>query len=258
MKVVIFAGGKGTRIAEATHLIPKPMVEIGGRPILWHILKGYAAQGFLEFIICLGYKSYVIKEYFFNYFLHNSDLSIDLGKNEVTWLGSKAEPMKVTLVDTGLETQTAGRLQRVAPYLSPGEDFFLTYGDGVSDVDFRALLAFHRAHGKLATVTAIQPSSRFGVFAPEADGAVRVFAEKPKEEAAWINGGFFVLKHAALEYLPADSDDVPWERAPLETLAHRGELMAYRHSGFWRCMDTLRDAQELNALWDEDPKWKKW
>ncbi len=258
MKVVIFAGGKGTRIAEASHLIPKPMVEIGGRPILWHILKGYAAQGFDDFIICLGYKGYVIKEYFFNYFLHNSDLSIDLGTNEVKWLGSKAEPLKVALVDTGLDTQTAGRLQRIAHLLPPGEPFFMTYGDGVSDVDFRAQLAFHRAHGRQVTVTAIQPGSRFGVFAPEADGQVRAFAEKPKDDGAWINGGFFVVQPEALSVIPPQADDLPWEQGPLQRLAADGQLVAYRHSGFWKCMDTLRDAQELNALWDADPKWKKW
>ncbi len=257
MKVVIFAGGKGTRISEESHLRPKPMVEIGGRPILWHIMKLYAAQGFNEFVLCLGYKGYQIKEYFINYFLHQSDLTVDLHTNQVKVHSTTSENFTVTLVDTGLETQTAGRLQRVQQHLG-NEDFMLTYGDGVADIDLRALIAFHTAHGKLATMTAIQPGSRFGVLDVNDAGQVNRFFEKPTDDGNWINGGFFVLKSGVFQYLKADAETTPWERQPLEELARDGQLHAYRHHGFWKCMDTLRDAAELNELWRTGAKWKLW
>lgn len=261
MKVVIFAGGKGTRISEESHLRPKPMVEIGGRPILWHIMKIYAAQGFNEFVICLGYKGYMIKEYFINYFYHASDLTVDLATNQVEVHATSSNAMKVTLVDTGLETQTAGRLRRVQPYVADGT-FMLTYGDGLSNVDLRALLAYHKQHGKVATMTAIQPGSRFGVMQLEKQDkhlAVSAFSEKPKEDGNWINGGFFVLEPRVFSYLLDDCDTTPWERQPLEDLARDNELTAYKHTGFWKAMDTLRDARELNRLWDDGaPPWKLW
>lgn len=259
MKVVIFAGGKGTRILEESAVRPKPMVEIGGRPILWHILKLYAAQGFKEFVICLGYKGYLIKEYFINYFYHRSDITVDLATNQVQVHTSDTDDIKVTLVDTGLETQTAGRLLRIKKYLAGG-DFMLTYGDGLADVDLRKLLAYHQAHGKLVTMTAIQPGSRFGVLALDAHNTIRRFNEKPVDDGNWVNGGFFVVGQKALDYIPTQpaADDLPWERGPLERLAADGQLVAYKHTGFWKCMDTLRDAVELNELWAKDPKWKVW
>lgn len=257
MKVVVFAGGKGTRISEESHLRPKPMVEVGGKPILWHILKIYASQGFREFVICLGYKGYVIKEYFLNYYLHAADVTIDLATNARTVHGHQSENFAVTLVETGLETQTAGRLARVKSYVQDGT-FLLTYGDGVADVDINALLAFHRAHGKLATMTAIQPGSRFGVMELATDGTVQAFREKPKDDGTWINGGFFVLEPGVFNYLDGDMDDMPWERLPLERLAADGQLVAYRHTGFWKCMDTLRDRTELEELWEIGAPWKTW
>lgn len=257
MKVVIFAGGKGTRISEESHLKPKPMVEIGGKPILWHIMKIYAAYGHNEFIICLGYKGYMIKEYFINYFLHNSDLTVDLKDNSLTVHNKPQEEFKITLVETGLETMTAGRLKRVKDYVG-NEDFMLTYGDGVSSIDLDALVGFHKKHGKIATMTAIQPGSRFGIMDIGENDEVTAFQEKPSEDGAWINGGFFVLKPEIFDYLHEDADDVMWERQPLSDLAKDGQLAAYKYSGFWKCMDTLRDSVDLNILWEEDPEWKKW
>jgi glucose-1-phosphate cytidylyltransferase len=257
MKVVIFAGGKGTRISEESHLKPKPMVEVGGKPILWHIMKIYSAFGHNEFIICLGYRGYVIKEYFMNYFLHNSDLTIDLKNNNVEVHDSKAENFKVTLVETGLETMTAGRLKRVQKYIG-NEDFMLTYGDGVARININDLVAYHKEKGKIATMTAIQPGSRFGILDLDDNGDVMTFREKPSDEGVWINGGFFVLKPEVFNYLHDDADDIMWERQPLEDLAKDNELTAYRHHDFWKCMDTLRDSIDLNLMWEEDPKWKMW
>lgn len=257
MKVVIFAGGKGTRISEESHLRPKPMIEVGGKPILWHIMKLYAAQGHNEFIICLGYKGYMIKEYFLNYFVHNSDVTIDLENNQVEVHQTKTESFKVTLVDTGLETMTAGRLKRVQQYVG-NETFMLTYGDGVCDIDMNAQLAFHNKHGKICTMSIVQPGSRFGLIELNESNKVTTFAEKPKEDGAWINGGFFIIKPDVFNYLEGNMDDIMWERQPLENLTEDGELVAFKHNGFWKCMDTLRDNQVLNEMWDKSPLWKKW
>jgi glucose-1-phosphate cytidylyltransferase len=258
MKVVIFAGGLGTRIAEETDTRPKPMVEIGGKPILWHIMKIYSYYGFNEFIVCLGYKGFLIKEYFMQYFLHNSDITVELGSNKLDVHYTNTDPFKVTLVDTGLSTKTAGRLKRVRQYIGD-EEFMLTYGDGVSDIDIRELLRFHRAHGKTATVTAVQPEARFGGMALSADGLVETFKEKPKEDGRWINGGFFVLRPEVFRYLEGDMDEVMWEDSPLEELSRDGALMAYEHKGFWKCMDAMRDKLELEALWQKNQaKWKLW
>ena len=258
MKVVIFAGGLGTRIAEETDVRPKPMVEIGGKPILWHIMKIYSHYGFNDFIICLGYKSYVIKEYFMHYYLHNSDLTIELGNNHLDIHFSNAESFKVTLIDTGLETKTAGRLKRIQKYIG-NEDFLLTYGDGVADIDLNLLIAHHKQHGKIATVTAIQPEARFGGMELSESGLISSFREKPKGDGKWINAGFFVLKPQVFDYLSDDSDNVMWEDAPLENLTNAKELVAYKHNGFWKCMDALRDKLELEELWkSEKAKWKVW
>ncbi len=256
MKVVILAGGFGTRLSEETHLKPKPMVEIGGKPILWHIMKIYSAYGFNDFIICLGYKGYVIKEYFANYFLHMADVTIDLSNNEIEVHNAKAEPWKVTLVDTGLNTMTGGRIKRIQEFVS-NETFMLTYGDGVGNIDIRALVEFHKKHGKYATVTAVQPSGRFGALDLKEGGMVLSFREKPKGDGAWINGGFFVLEPQIFDYIKGD--DTIWEREPLENLAKDGQLVAYKHKGFWKCMDTLRDKNELESLWQSgNPPWKVW
>lgn len=258
MKVVIFAGGLGTRIAEETETRPKPMVEIGGKPILWHIMKGYSHYGFNDFVICLGYKGYLIKEYFMHYYMHNSDLTIELGSNKVDIHFTNAESFKVTLVDTGLSTKTAGRLKRVKKYVGD-EDFMLTYGDGVADVDLKELVKFHKAHGKAVTVTAIQPEARFGGMDLQNNGQVVNFKEKPKGDGKWINGGFFVLKPDVFRFLDGDMDNVMWEDGPMEKLAESGELMAYKHKGFWKCMDAMRDKLELEALWqNSNAKWKIW
>ncbi len=257
MKVVIFAGGKGTRISEESHLKPKPMIEIGGKPILWHIMKNYAAYGHNEFIICCGYKGYVIKEYFYNYFLHNSDLSIDLSNNDITIHNSNAEDFKVTLVETGLETMTAGRLKRVQQYVGK-ERFMLTYGDGLSNIDMNEQLKYHEEKGVLCTMSIVQPGSRFGMISLDENNIVKDFAEKPKDDGTWINGGFFICEPSTFDFLPEDSDNIMWERAPLESLTQAGQLAAYRHEGFWKCMDTLRDNIDLNTMWDESPKWKNW
>jgi glucose-1-phosphate cytidylyltransferase len=258
MKVVIFAGGLGTRIAEETDVRPKPMVEIGGKPILWHIMKIYSHYGFNEFIICLGYKGYFIKEYFMHYYLHNSDITIELRSNKMDIHFTNAESFKVTLVETGLATKTAGRLKRVERYIN-NEEFMLTYGDGVADVDINALIECHRKGGKYATVTAVQPEARFGGIEFGPANVVRSFKEKPKGDGKWINGGFFVLKPEIFKYLQGDMDDVMWEDAPMEELAKNNDLLAYKHQGFWKCMDALRDKIELEALWQNNQaKWKIW
>jgi glucose-1-phosphate cytidylyltransferase len=253
MQVVILAGGLGTRISEESALRPKPMIEIGGRPILWHIMKIYAAHGFRDFIICCGYKGYQIKEYFANYFLHMSDVTFDMEKNAIEVHSKKAEPWRVTLIDTGELTQTGGRLKRIAPYLTG--DFCMTYGDGVGSVDITRLVAFHHAHGKLATLTATQPPGRFGAM--DLDGsAVRSFQEKPAD-GGWINGGYFVLSTKVLDLIAGD--ETLWERAPLENLARQGQLEAYLHHGFWQPMDTLRDKNMLEDLWRANAApWKVW
>jgi glucose-1-phosphate cytidylyltransferase len=258
MKVVIFAGGLGTRISEETEARPKPMVEIGGKPILWHIMKIYAHYGYDEFVVCLGYKGYMIKEYFMNYYMHNADVTIDLGANSFKVHSSHAESFKVTLVETGLHTRTAGRLKAVKPYLG-NETFMLTYGDGVGDINIPGLLDFHQKSGKIATVTAVRLDARFGGMDLDDTGNVLAFREKAKDEGKWINAGFFVLNPEVFEYLEKDMDSVMWEDEPLERLAADGQLTAYRHTGFWKCMDALRDKIELESLWEnKKAKWKLW
>lgn len=258
MKVVIFAGGMGTRISEESHLKPKPMIEIGSKPILWHIMKMYSHFGFNEFIICLGYKGYVIKEYFLNYFLYNSDVTIDLASNDVEIHKSFADNFKVTLVETGLETKTAGRLKQVQKYIG-NETFMLTYGDGVADIDINALLDFHKQKGKIATVTAVQPEGKFGGMELGDGDDVIVFKEKPKGDGSWINGGFFVLEPKVFDYLQGDMNDIMWEDYPLENLASDNELSAYKHKGYWRCMDALRDKNVLEEAWkSKNAPWKLW
>jgi glucose-1-phosphate cytidylyltransferase len=258
MKVVIFAGGLGTRISEETDVRPKPMVEIGGKPILWHIMKMYNHYGFNDFIICLGYKGYIIKEYFMNYFLHNSDITIDIKNNSVEVHDSNSEAFKVTLVETGLETKTAGRLKKVQKYIG-NEDFMLTYGDGVCDVDLQKLYEFHQSHQKIATVTSVQLAARFGGIDLDENGEVTNFREKAKDDSKWINGGFFVLKPEVFNYLEGDMSQVMWEEAPLDALVKDHQLVAYQHFGFWKCMDALRDKIELEDLWkNKDAKWKVW
>lgn len=255
MKAVILAGGLGTRISEETQVKPKPMVEVGGKPILWHILKIYSSYGIDDFIICCGYKGYVIKEYFANYFLHSSDVTIDMSNNQMTVHHQKAEPWKVTLVDTGESTMTGGRLKRVAPYLD-ANPFCFTYGDGVADVDINALINFHNHEGRWATLTAVQPPGRFGSLAFER-GRVLAFEEKPTGDGSWINGGFFVLEPEVLDLI--SSDQSIWERDCLPIIAERGQLNAYEHRGFWQPMDTLRDRQLLEELWQNDQApWKSW
>ena len=256
MKAVILAGGLGTRLSEETSVRPKPMVEIGGMPILWHILKLYSHHGVNDFVICCGYKGYLIKEYFANYFLHMSDVTFDMHENRMHVHQHRAEPWKVTLVDTGEQTQTGGRLLRVADYLTDEDAFCLTYGDGVGDIDIAAALDFHRQHGKLATVTATYPPGRFGAL-EILDRQVRSFQEKPKGDGAMINGGFFVLSPEVLDYVTGD--DTLWEREPLQRLAAEGELMAWQHQGFWQPMDTLRDKTQLEDLWASGKApWKLW
>ncbi|ACN99039.1 glucose-1-phosphate cytidylyltransferase [Sulfurihydrogenibium azorense Az-Fu1] len=255
MKVVILAGGFGTRLSEETDIKPKPMVEIGGKPILWHIMKIYSSYGFNDFIICLGYKGYIIKEFFANYFLYTSDVTIDLKDNKIEVHSVKAEPWKVTLVDTGLNTMTGGRIKRIKPFVE-NQTFMLTYGDGVGNIDIKKLLEFHKSHGKYATLTAVQPSGRFGALHLEGD-KVKEFEEKPKGDGAWVNGGFFVLEPQIFDYI--EGDETIWEKEPLENLAKDGQLMAYKHTGFWKPMDTLRDKRELELLWQSgNPPWKIW
>jgi glucose-1-phosphate cytidylyltransferase len=256
LKAVILAGGLGTRISEETHLKPKPMLEIGAKPILWHIMKLYSAHGIDDFVICCGYKGYVIKEYFANYFLHMSDVTFDMQTNQTHVHHRKAEPWRVTLVDTGENTLTGGRLKRVAEYLDGKEPFCFTYGDGLSDVDVGALIRFHVGHGRLATVTAVQPPGRYGAIVTEGS-QVSGFVEKPRGDGGWINGGFFVLSPGCLNFI--DGDETSWERQPLDRLAQTGQLMAYEHSGFWQPMDTLRDKMQLEQLWASGKApWKVW
>lgn len=256
MKAVILAGGLGTRISEETHLKPKPMIEIGGRPILWHIMKIYSAHGVHDFIICCGYKGYIIKEYFANYFLHMSDVTFDMSNNGMQVHQKKAEPWRVTLVDTGEDTLTGGRLKRVAAYVQQEEAFCFTYGDGVADVDITEQLSFHRAHGKLATVTAVQPPGRYGALIRQGS-LVQGFQEKPPGDGAWINGGFFVLSPKVIDTIAGD--ETSWEAGPLETIAQDGQLAAFEHRGFWQPMDTLRDKNHLEELWAAGTApWKCW
>ena len=255
MKAVILAGGLGARLSEETHLKPKPMVEIGGMPILWHIMKLYSYYGVNDFVVCLGYKGFVVKEYFANYFLHMSDVTFDMSKNKMEVHHAKAEPWSVTLVDTGDDTLTGGRLKRVKAFMGE-EDFCFTYGDGVADIDIKKLISFHKTQGTLATVTAVQPPGRFGSL--DITGSmISGFKEKPKGDGAWVNGGFFVLSPQIMEYI--HDDNTIWEREPLETLAREGKLSAYRHNGFWQPMDTLRDRRHLEKLWDSNKApWKHW
>ena len=256
MKAVILAGGLGTRLGEETSVKPKPMIEIGGKPILWHIMKMYSVHGVNDFIICLGYKGYVIKEYFANYFLHTADVTIDLTSNDMTIHYARSEPWRITMVETGPTTMTGGRLKAIAPYLDADEPFCMTYGDGVADIDISALIAFHTKHGNRATITAVAPPGRFGAL--EFDGElVRSFREKPAGDGGLINGGFFVLHPSVVDLI--EGPDTVWEQQPLETLAHNGDLVAFRHDGFWQPIDTLRDMQYLESLWNKgEALWKKW
>jgi len=255
MKVLLLAGGFGTRLSEETDIRPKPMADIGGRPIIWHIMKGYSHYGFNEFVVLLGYKGYYIKEYFGNYFLHQSDVTIDLSTNGMEVHNNTSEPWKVTLLETGQDTMTGGRIKRAKDFIG-NEPFLLTYGDGVSDVDLSELISFHKKHGKLITMTAVQPEGRFGAL--ETDGnRVESFLEKPKGDGSWINGGFFVCQPEVLNYIK--DDNTVFEQEPLQQLAKDGQLFNYRHQGFWKCMDTLRDKKVLNEMWaDGQAKWKTW
>ncbi|AWK03020.1 glucose-1-phosphate cytidylyltransferase [Flavobacterium crocinum] len=256
MKVVILAGGLGTRLSEETVLRPKPMVEIGGMPILWHIMKIYSSYGYNDFVICLGYKGYVVKEYFANYFMHKSDVTIDLKNNSIKVHESEAEPWTITLVDTGINSMTGGRIKRIQKHIG-NEPFLLTYGDGVSDVNINELVERHKSAGKLCTVTSVQPSGRFGALNLDAENQVNSFLEKPKGDGAWINGGFFVCEPKVFEYIAGDS--TTFENEPMQNLAADGQMIAYLHNGFWKPMDTLRDKLELEASWEaNNAAWKKW
>jgi glucose-1-phosphate cytidylyltransferase len=256
MKVVLLAGGLGTRLSEETVLKPKPMVEVGGMPMLWHIMKIYSAHGFNDFVVCLGYKGYVIKEYFANYFLHKSDVTIDLKDNSIKVHDSQAEPWTITLVDTGNDSMTGGRIKRIKPHVG-NETFMLTYGDGVSNVNLTELLAFHKQNGKYCTVTSVQPSGRFGAINLGTDNIVHSFTEKPKGDGSWINGGFFVCEPNVFDYI--DGDSTLWEREPMERIASDRQMSAFKHEGFWKPMDTLRDKQELENDWAAGKaQWKIW
>ncbi len=256
MKVVILAGGRGTRISEETGSIPKPMVEIGGKPIIWHIMKMYSCFGFNEFVICLGYRGYLIKEYFSHYFLHMSDVTIDMKKNDVKVHATASEPWKITLVDTGLETNTGGRLKRIRKYIG-NETFMMTYGDGVSDIDIKKLVKFHKSNKRYATVTAIQFAGRFGALKIGRDHAITSFFEKPKGDGMWASGGFFVLEPEVFKFIKDDA--TVWEKDPLEDLSGMNQLTAYKHDGFWKCMDTQRDKIELEQLWSmHKAPWQRW
>ena len=258
MKAVILAGGLGTRLSEETSVKPKPMVEIGGKPIIWHIMKTYSHYGFNDFVVCLGYKGTLIKEYFYNYYLHNSDITLDLENNKIEVHASKTESFKVTLIDTGLNTNTAGRIKKIKQYLN-NETFMLTYGDGVSNINLNELLEFHKAHGKIATLTSIQIPGRFGNLDISKEGNVNQFQEKPEGDGMWINGGFFVLDSKIFDYLDNDMDDVQWEKGPLLEIAKDNQLVAFKHNGFWKCMDALRDRIELEELWTSNKaEWKIW
>jgi len=254
MKAVILAGGLGTRISEETTVRPKPMIEIGGMPILWHIMKIYSTYGINEFILCCGYKGYLIKEYFANYFLHNSDVTLDISQNKMDVHQKFVEPWKITLVDTGINTMTGGRLKRVRKYLD-NDTFCFTYGDGLANVNISKLISFHKEVGTLVTLTAVQPTGRFGILRMDGDH-VEHFVEKPHGDGNWVNGGFFVVEPKAFEYI--DGDNSVWEREPLERLAREGELSAYKHEGFWHPLDTLRDKNHLDELWNSKPPWKIW
>lgn len=257
MKVVILAGGRGTRISEETEVIPKPMVEIGGKPILWHIMKIYSHYGYNDFVICLGYLGYKIKEYFSHYFLHMTDVTIDFVKNETKVHNTSSEPWRVTLVDTGAETMTGSRLKRIEKYVK-GENFLMTYGDGIGNVNISELVKIHESNKKYATITAVQSAGRYGILNMQKNNKVKSFLEKPKGEGSWINAGFFVLEPEIFNYIKND-DTVIWEKEPLENIANASQLSAYKHTGFWRCMDTLRDKIELERLWSiGDPPWKIW
>ena len=258
MKVVILAGGMGTRISEESHLKPKPMIEIGGKPIIWHIMKIYESHGFNDFVICCGYKGNIIKEYFINYFLYNSDITVEVGNNKIDVHYSNAESFKVTLVDTGLETNTAGRIKRIEKYVK-GETFMLTYGDGVTNANITDLLEFHKKAGKLVTLTSIQLPGRFGNIQTTNEGIVEKFQEKPEGDGVWINGGFFVMEPGVFDYLKGDMDTIQWETDPLVKIANDKKLASYRHTGFWKCMDALRDKVELEHLWETNQAaWKVW
>ncbi len=256
MKVVILAGGFGTRITEESQHIPKPMIEIGGKPILWHIIKEYSHFGFNEFIVCCGYKQHVIKEYFSDYYLDNSDITFDMGKNEMTVHKTFSEPWKITLVDTGLNTMTGGRIKRIKEYIGD-EPFMLTYGDGVCDIDIKKLVEYHNKKGKIATITAIQPGGKFGALAIDDKNNISSFIEKAREDGGWINGGYMVLNPEIFDYIKDDT--TVFEKEPLETLAKNGELVAYKYDGFWQCMDTLKDKMYLdNLLAQNNAPWKRW
>lgn len=256
MKVVLLAGGLGTRISEESDVKPKPMIEIGGKPILWHIMKLYSSYGFNDFIICAGYKGYVIKEYFSNYFLHMSDITFDMSNNTMTVHNQNAEPWKVTVVDTGLNTMTGGRIKRIQKYIG-NSPFMVTYGDGVADVDIAELVKHHEKHGGVGTMTAVQPAGRFGALDLDENNLVKAFKEKPKGDGAWINGGFFVFDHKIFDHI--DGDDTIFERHPLEAISSKGELYVYKHEGFWQPMDTLREKNMLEELWSGDKApWKVW
>jgi glucose-1-phosphate cytidylyltransferase len=256
MKVLILAGGYGTRLSEETNIVPKPMVEIGGRPIIWHIMKTYSHYGFNDFVILLGYKGYSIKEFFANYFLHQSDVTINLATGEMEVHKNESEPWKVTLLETGLQTMTGGRIKRAASIIKD-EPFLLTYGDGVADINVGDLVKYHKSHGKMITMTSIQPEGRFGAIEITDDNTVTSFREKPKGDGAWINGGYFVCQPQVLNYIANDS--IIFEKEPLEHLAAEGQLVTYKHDGFWKCMDTLRDKLQLNDMWESDKaKWRVW
>ena len=258
MKVVILAGGLGTRISEETVIKPKPMIEIGGKPIIWHIMKIYSHYGYNEFVVCLGYKGYLLKEYFINYFLYNSDVTVELEKNVIDVHFTNTESFKVTLVDTGLETNTAGRIKKIQKYVKD-ETFMLTYGDGVADLNIGDLIKFHKASGKMATLTSIQLPGRFGNIESTDSGIVTRFQEKPEGDGVWINGGFFVLEPGIFDYLQGDVEEVQWEKKPLIEIANDGQLAAFKHVGFWKCMDAMRDKIELEDLWKtNDAPWKIW
>jgi len=257
MKVVLLAGGLGTRLSEETDLKPKPMIEIGGKPLIWHIMKIYSSFGFNDFIICLGYKGYIIKEYFANYFLHMADVTFDLKKNTMEIHQRYAEPWKVTLIDTGYATMTGGRLKRIQSYIDKDETFMMTYGDGVSNVNIPELLAYHQKHKKTCTMTAVQPTGRFGMIDINDSNQVVSFKEKPRGDGGWVNGGFFVMNSNIFDYI--EDDTTVFEKKPLELLAKNRELLCYKHSDFWKPMDTLREKQELESLWkSSEPPWKVW
>lgn len=257
MKAVILAGGLGSRLSEETSIKPKPMVEIGGKPILWHIMKMYSAYGIHEFIVCLGYKGHIIKEFFANYFLYSSDVTIDLAKNRLEFHHNNCEPWRVTLVDTGASTMTGGRLKRVLPYVAEEDAFCFTYGDGVADVNISDLIEFHRSHGSLVTLTATQPTGKFGALGIDASSHVHTFMEKPRGDGRWVNGGFFVLSPKVDKYIK--DDNTIWEREPLEELAREGQVSAFQHQGYWQPMDTIHDRQALEELWvSGNAPWKVW